>query len=455
MSIVENSSKLIPLYATELAPWLDELDTNFVRELPETGETYTLEDLIKMVRICAVNRAAINLKTMRAAAALGSYFHNDPTPYPTAAGPKTIQEWMRGNFDSMRGSLTGVVRKMIKQAYSLGTSCGEIRWYNRKTQLGSEWRLKSIPVLNPLRYSFAGVKGRVDRIIYRPIFDSPKAIPYAKLLHVYSPSLDEPEDPRGDPAAACALPFYKSRQIFYKQWTQAGQRQATGFTVIKAPSEKTVAILGPNGKQLMNDDGAVKTQPALYAAVQSAKNIENGSVFGTDKENDVINYPGNGGEGFFNISLTHYEKMIFYAYGVPSTIFNDTASGIGNSGINAGHRLILDTQIEDIVNDLRDELLEKIVRPLLMANFGPRFEDNLGEFKSDKFLDPSLAATRVSNLTVAMSSGTIDANDLEANNRLREDLGLSPFTKEQFDQQQLAKLLAQQEQGQQYGGEGY
>ncbi|RCJ41167.1 hypothetical protein A6769_38695 [Nostoc punctiforme NIES-2108] len=452
MTTIENSSKLIPLYATELAPWLDELDTDFVRELPETGETYTLEDLIKMIKICVVNKAAINLKTMRAAAAVGLYSHNDPTPYPTATGPQTIQEWMRGNFDSMKGSLPAVVRKMIKQAYSLGTSCGGIRWYKRKTSLGSEWRLKSIPVLNPLRYSFAGVKGRVDRIIYRPLHDSSKAIPYAKLLHIYSPSLEEPEDPRGDPAAASALPFYKSRQIMYKQWTQAGQRQATGFTIIKAPSEKTVTILGSNGLPLRNDDGTIKTQPALYAAVSSAKNIENGSVFGTDKENDVINVPGGGGEGFFNLSLTHYEKMIFYAYGVPSTIFNDTASGIGNSGINAGHRLILDTQIEDIVNDLRDELLEKIVRPLLMANFGPKFEDNLGEFKSDKFLDPSLAATRVSNLTIAMSSGTIDANDLEATNRLREDLGLSPFTKEQFDQQQLAKLLAQQEQ--QYG-EGY
>ncbi len=450
MTIIENSNKLIPLYATELAPWLDELDTNFVRELPETGETYTLEDLIKMIKICVVNRAAINLKIGRAIAALGLYFHSDPTLYPTATGQKTIQEWMRGNFDSMKGSLTAVARKMLKQAYSLGTSVGEIRWYKRKTQLGSEWRLKSIPVLNPLRYSFAGVRGRVDRIIYRPIFDSPKAIPYAKLLHIYSPSIEEPEDPRGEPAAAAALPFYKSRQIMYKQWSQAGQRQSTGFTIIKAPSEKTVVILGANGKPLTNDDGTVKTQPALYAAVQSAKNIENGTVFGTDKENDVINVPGGGGEGFFNLSLTHYEKMIFYAYGVPSTIFNDTASGIGNSGINAGHRLILDTQIEDIVNDLRDELLEKIVRPLLMANFGPRFEDNLGEFKSDKFLDPSLAATRVSNLTMAMSSGTIDANDLEATNRLREDLGLSPFTKEQFDQQQLSKLLAQQEQNQQY-----
>ena len=106
----------------------------------------------------------------------------------------------------------------------------------------------------------------------------------------------------------------------------------------------------------------------------------------------------------------------------------------------------MDSQIEDLVNDLRDQLIEKVVKPLLVANFGSRFEDNPGRFESDKFLDPSMTSMRVSNLTLAMGQGYIDANDLEANNRLREDLGLSPKSKEDFDQEQLAKLLATQEQ---------
>ena len=146
------------------------------------------------------------------------------------------------------------------------------------------------------------------------------------------------------------------------------------------------------------------------------------------------------------MALTYYQKMIFYAYGVPSTIFDDTASGIGNAGINAGHRLILDNQLESIVNSMRDELLEKVVRPLLLANFGTKYESNLGEFKSEKFLDPGLAATRVNNLTLAFNTGILDSTDLEAINRLREDLGISPLSRQQFDEQQLAKLLAQQEQ---------
>ena len=39
--------------------------------------------------------------------------------------------------------------------------------------------------------------------------------------------------------------------------------------------------------------------------------------------------------------------------------------------------------------------------------------------------------------------GKLSSTDLEAINRLREDLGISPLSKQQLDDQQLAKLLAQ------------
>ncbi|ARV58034.1 hypothetical protein BZZ01_04745 [Nostocales cyanobacterium HT-58-2] len=438
----------LPITAS-LAPDLDELYAEQIQELSKVNipdDQYTLDDLTKMLRWCPINRVAVELKALRAATTFGDYYHSDPNPYPTASGEKTIQEWIRGNFDSMRGSLTDVVGKIVRQAYALGRCCGEIVWEKKTSGIRQEWRLKRINLLTPSRYNFAGSKGKVDRLVYTPNGGKPFAIPYSKVVHVYSPSIDEPDDPRGDPQAARALPFYRARQQMYKAWSIAAKKQATGTTVIQAPSEKTVPARDRAGNQRYNADGSPKTEPALTAAVSAAQQIENGSVFGTDLENRVTSIPANGGENFFNITLIHYQKIIFYCYGVPSTIFDDTASGIGNTGVNAGHRLILDNQIEAIIQSLRDELLEKVVRPLLLANFGRKFESNLGEFKSQKFLDPALASTRVSNLIMAMTNGPIDANDLEAINRLREDLGLSPLPKEIFDQQQIAKLLAQQEQ---------
>ncbi|NJN11681.1 MAG: hypothetical protein HC836_38200 [Richelia sp. RM2_1_2] len=438
-----NSVSLLNL--AQLAPSLDELYTQFIQELPESGEKHSLNDLIKMLKVCPINRVAIEIKALRAITALGNYHHPDKNPYSTGSGYKTVEEWVRGNFESMRGSLASAAGKLIRQAYALGFCCAEIVWEKKVDGIKPEWRLRDIVVLNPTRFTFAGKLGRVDRIIYKSSLEGEFAIPYSKLVHLYCPKIEEPSDPRGDAQASRAYPFYKARQVFFHQWTVAGQRQATGLLLIQAPSNDSVVILDSKGQPIKNPDGTVKTTNAVYAAVKAAKEVESGSIFGTDLKNKVTSIPGNAGENFFNVALQHYQKMIFYCYGVPSTIFDDTQSGIGNAGINAGHRLILDNQIEAMIDHLRDELLEKVVRPLLVANFGRKFEQNLGEFKSEKFIDPGMAAARVSNLTMALSTGTLDANDLEAVNRLREDLGLSPFTRQQFDTQQLAKLLAQQE----------
>ncbi|MBW4635277.1 MAG: hypothetical protein KME30_26300 [Iphinoe sp. HA4291-MV1] len=420
------------LMQSQLAAEIDELFTTFVQELTYK-EDYTLEDLAKMLKRCPINRVAIGITALRALTEFGDYYHSDTQTYPTPNGKMTIQNWVRSNFESMKGSLSSIVGKMIKQAYSLGCSCAEIVW----TANQKEWRLKTINILNPLRYNFAGIQGRVDRIIYKSSLKTPFAIPYQKLIHIYNPSIDEPEDPRGDPQATRAYPFYQARQVLFKQWTTAGQRQATGLLVVQAPSDKTVALLDSQGQPIKEPDGSTKTQNAIFAAVAAAQNAENGSVFGTDIKNKVFSIPANAGEKFFNLALQYYQKMIFYSYGVPSTIFDDTASGIGNGGINEGHRLILDSQIEAIITNFRDEILEKVVRPLLITNFGNQFEQNLGEFKVEKELDPTAANARVLSLSLAMSNGIISTKDLEAVNKLREDLGLSALSKEEFRVQAL------------------
>lgn len=231
-----------------------------------------------------------------------------------------------------------------------------------------------------------------------------------------------------------------------KQWAGAGQRQAVGLTIIQVNSEDTVPVRNKDGTPKVDENGKPVIKASNYAVADEAKQIESGGVFITDLKNKIMNLPGSGGENFFNIALTYFQKQIFYAYGVPATIFDDTASGIGNSGVNAGHRLVLDNQIEAIVISMRDQILEKIIQPLLIYNFGDRFRGNYGYFKTEQFMEPTMAATRVSNLTLAMTNGLIEPTDLEANNRLRLDLGLSPITKEEFDRIQLAKILQAQEQ---------
>lgn len=390
---------------------------------------YELADLAQMLKECPINRVAVSIIALMTLTEFGEYHHSDTQTYYTPNGYTTVQDWVRSNFETMKGSLPTIIARIIKQAYSLGCSCSEIIWTTHK----GEWRLYKIKILNPLKYNFKKKANQIEGITFHT---TQKTIPYQKLIHIYSASIEEPDDaPEGDPQAARAYPYFHSRQEFFKQWSIAGRRQATGLLVVQAPGDRMVAILNEKGEPIKKDDGSIKTQNAIYATVAAAKATENGSVLGTDINHKVSQIPSNAGERFFEHALQYYQKMIFYAYGIPSTIFDDTASGIGNAGINEGHRMILDSQIKAIVASIRDEILEKVIRPLLIANFGNKFEENLGEFKVEKELDPAAANSRILNLSLAISNGIISTKDIEAVNKLREDLGLTALSAEEFQQQ--------------------
>jgi hypothetical protein len=163
------------------------------------------------------------------------------------------------------------------------------------------------------------------------------------------------------------------------------------------------------------------------------------------KNVDVGTLNPGAGENFFNTFLTHLQKLILYCYGLPSTILDDTQSGIGNATISNGHMMILDSQIKGVVDIARQEILEKIVRPFSIANFGADVARDLGEFTLSNSPDPATMGIMVSNIMQGFMQGIIPAGDFEATNRFKELCGLSPQTREEYDNEQRAKYQLEQE----------
>ena len=128
-------------------------------------------------------------------------------------------------------------------------------------------------------------------------------------------------------------------------------------------------------------------------------------------------------------------------------MFDEGSSGLGNSGISQTHRSILDSQIEGIVQQLRSQILDRIIKPLLVFNFGGKYGQKLGSFAMNASTDPNTLIMRGNFLLSAITSGVIASTDLAAINVLRDIAGVPPINEEQ--QQQLLYAQAQVQQMQQ------
>ena len=115
---------------------------------------------------------------------------------------------------------------------------------------------------------------------------------------------------------------------------------------------------------------------------------------------------------------------------VPSLIWDEGSGGLGNSGISGNHLAILDSNIDAIVRQIQDQLVEKLARHLIQWNFG--WQNDWGKFERQPYSDPQFLLSRASNLITAMSTQIIPNTDLDAINRLREDLGVAPISQEEL-----------------------
>ncbi|MDJ0594431.1 MAG: hypothetical protein QNJ72_31390 [Pleurocapsa sp. MO_226.B13] len=431
----------------ELAPELDDLYTSYVTELYENAELPSAIDLIKMFRFCPINRIAVEFKSLRASAAFGEYSHPDKMPIRTSSGRQTLTEWMRSNFKTMHGNLPDVVGKMFRQAYGLGHAVAEIVYSANIPGHQGEWRLWKLKVLNPCRYRFAGIYGDWDRIIYRSTYRSHYPIPRRKLLHIYIPSIEDPENPLGDGQGVRGYNYYLARKLALKNWNNQLAKGVKGQTIVKADSNATVPLTNARGENLIDSKGNPIPINAVKAAGEKFAQAKDGDVVAIDKSTEVQHFPGIAGTGAdYNLALTRYTDDILMAYGIPKTILGEGSGALGQAGLNAGHRLTLDTQIESMVNICREQFIEQIARDLLSANFGISQQDDYGSFDVNKQLPPEQAGMRITNLMSAMLQGIVSPQDLEAVNRIREDVGLSRLSVEDFQQMQIQQILQQQQQ---------
>lgn len=401
------------------------LTNSAIIEITRTNENkYSLDDYINMIDRDPVVSSNVELKALRATIAIGNYENSD----------KKIQATIRKNFELMDGSLPQIVGQ-LSHAMPLGFSVAEIIF---QTTYAKQWTLKGINVLDPRKVSFKGAKGKITHVIYNDGSGPKKEIPYNKCVHVVNGFTTNFNDPFGTPECRRAYPYYKAKQAIMAELTIAAKNNATGIWVGFSNSNNRVQLFGADGTPLYDYEKNPIILSGTESLLRQLQNIDNSSVIVTDKENSIETRQLNSGEQFWNFAINILDNQINRAFSIPNLVFNE-GSGSFNSSVSVQHKNVLDATVESIVLQIKDQLIEKVCKPLIVLNSGPK--DNYGDFAELIERDAQTKSALLQNFVTASSMGLIDANDPEVKAKVRDLLDLPELSEDEKKELKEAQEL--------------
>lgn len=419
------------LYTTNLSSKISKLSDTTIQEICWEGE-YPLERLIHFIHKDPSAKSCVDIKCLRAANTFGVYQHTKAE----------ITDFMMEMFGNMRGTLKKSVAELAI-AQALGFSVSEIN-FGMDNQ--GYLKLESIYPLNLDKVKFKGAKGFIEYVLYNDKNKSNIHIPYKKVIHVTNSAATTFNNPFGHAEAALAYPFWKTKIAILADMIVSIKNLATGILFAQVDSAATInaTVTDPYGNPIMGRDNQPLRKNAAQVMYEKLANVENNAIIVTDKANNVtaLNVPD--GSQSWEISLNRCEKNIHRAFGIPQLIFEEGSGSIGIATLSVKQSTLLDANIEVVVNQIQDQIIEKVCKPIIINNFGK--QKDYGKFTIDSSSDPGVEMQQLQNIFTAVSMGILSADDPVINNRIRGILGLPLQTEQEIEEAKALKQIEQQSQ---------
>jgi hypothetical protein len=394
-----------------LLPAIKSLIADLLAEVA-SDDTNTIADYLDLAKTSPIVGSALQVITQLAVLQLGEYTHPD----------EEIQQFMRMNFERMRGSLALSLEELMS-VFPFGYAASQ--W--GVDQAGGEYRLIDIQILNPADYSFEGKLGAIENVVVRG-GTKDERIPYSgedgRIIHVTNQRHLTFRDPFGVAALRRVMAAWKAWKIVIGEILVAAQRQATPILVGYSDSQITVPLLDAAGAPVLdaeNNPVVIQAPTAMLAQLQS---LDNRSVISTDITNriEALQQQTN---GTFLIELCRLlQQLQLMGLLFPESIL--TATGVGDSNLNTGHRSTLGLIINSLVGQIKEVILENPVRRLITWNKGDSVTDfgSFPEPESEETLEQRSAL--LAALTNAVQQGFMSAADQRLVDRGYELLGMEP-----------------------------
>jgi len=411
------------LYSNPIA----RLTTNAVEELSwstprdrlknKVLKKHTLDEYAEVLLLDEVIGFCFKFVELRARQALGKYSHPDDK----------ITEYIQCVFNDMKGSVEEMVGRFVATTSFFGFLTAEIGWkYNTPGYYGHQ-RLDCLIPHSPLT---TRVKGDKDGLMF--VVDKSgqtnKEIPYEKCLHICNNLYEN--DPYGYGTGARTIGLFKVKRTALANAAVNTTNQAQGIWIVRADTSDTVVITDKFGKPLKGADGREMTASAVENAYQQLQSFDKNHYVVLDKKYEINWQPMPVDSAYSLGILDNIDRRLFMTQSVPYLAANEGVGGFGHSGVASFQATNLDSHISALIASIRDQIIEKVVKPMLVNNFGITAKDGWGKFDIDRSSDDTSAFAKAGLLLQGTGAGILSTTDISVINAFRSVLDLPSQTEE-------------------------
>lgn len=404
----------------KLANAVEQFANDLLQEVAPASDRGTIDEFIDFLTTSPRGAAAAEVKVLNLLQRMGEWQHPDPD----------IQAHIEEQWAQMDGSLRIAYAEMAT-APMVGWASVEraIRDPKKSGPQDGRWWLESLMLVPPARHKFEGTRGEISGIRYYPDGARDFPIPYDRIVHVVNRRhvaalTDRPMYGVADCRLAYAA--HQAWKIVINEALIAGQRQATPIIVGLADDNKQVPLYDERGVPLRdlltNQIIAVPAPEKLKRELQSLN--ANGGVISASLGSEIQSL-NQQTDGKFFMELLHYlDRTMLHAFLVPFTVLEEGVAGLGNAGLAQEQLNNMRLMLDSIAEQIQDELLEKVIRPLITWNFGE--QESYGQWMPPSEQDENRIEL-LDVLTQSFASGLYSSTDLEFLNRHRELAGIPPM----------------------------
>lgn len=408
----------------KLTPVINEFINNYLTEIGP-DDPNAIADYKEMVTTCPPIKAAVKTINLLGVGCVGEYQHDDPE----------LAEWVNKNFDGMRGSLNLSLAQSMSAIF-LGWSCSEIAL---KVE-GDQWLLDSLLIMDPEYYNFRGTVGEIDDILYHSAYGRDIPVPYDRVLHIVNNPEFAFNSPFGVSDLRAAAAAWKAWKIVVAELMVGTKRKATGLLHGQYdPEAPNVTLLDSDGNPMYGDDGEPVTIHPADELAQALSQADSSTHLVTSTRSQISNIASSEGFNVFFDALRYLHKLMFLALLFPETALEvvGVGEGSGDSNLNKGQMGLLGQSVSNLMHQITDQVIEKVVRPLIVWNFGE--QENYGHFAEP----PVEADNKIewfNALVSAMTQGFFLPDNLDVVNKALELAGLPPVEEPAAEDTELSQL---------------